>query len=86
MIDKKYNVSEQEVNVSESQQEAKDPALNISTNSEIQVSAQPVNYEPNRDDYDLTRLFETEMKAKKDRQMKGYNYQYIIFKTETIGI
>ena len=30
--------------------------------------------EPNRDDYDLTRLFETEMKAKKDRQMKGYNY------------
>jgi hypothetical protein len=32
------------------------------------VSAQPVNYEPNQDDYDLSKLFETEMKAKKDRQ------------------
>ena len=31
MIDINYYVSEQEVNVSESQQEAKDPALNVST-------------------------------------------------------
>jgi hypothetical protein len=46
----------------------------VSTHSEIQVSAQPVNYEPNRDNYDLTRLLETEMKAKIDRQMKDYNY------------
>ena len=44
------------------------------------MSAQPGNYEPNRDNYDLTKLFETEMEAKERRaserlQFIMYNFQ-----------
>ena len=62
MIVKKYYVSEPEVNKSEPQQEAKVPALNVPS-SDIELSVPPVNYEPNQDDYDLTRLFEMEAKG-----------------------
>ena len=63
MIDKNYYVSEPEVNKSEPQQEAKVPALNVPS-SDIEVFVPPVNYEPNQDDYNLTRLFEMEAKGK----------------------
>ena len=36
------------------------------------MSAQPVNCEPNQDNYDLTKLFETEMEAK-ERQATIHN-------------
>ena len=44
------------------------------------MSIQPVNYELNRDNYDLTKLFETEMEAKERRanerlQFIMYNFQ-----------
>ena len=44
------------------------------------MSVQPVNYEHNRDNYDLTKLFETEMEAKERRanerlQFITYNFQ-----------
>ena len=45
------------------------------------MSAQPGNYEPNRDNYDLTKLFETEMEAKERRTNE--TLQFIMYNLKT---